>query len=301
MYRVVILLLFTNLFFMLHSTGNIAKYINLKYSFLSYSMIYVLLFLTIAEGIRWYFSDKKKTIENECTVCQDDHEHVHEHEHHPHHDHDKKAISKGKKIKNFLAYTFVLIPAISGVILPVATLDSKLVDAKGFSFPALEDSADQYGMHQVLNPDMSPFMGKDDFLDLVNKESQSYVGKNDITLTDEDYLVGLEVLYHYTGKFAGKSITMKGFTYNGPDLDSNQIFLLRFGIIHCVADSGAFGMMIQFPNDIHLPNDQWYQVTGKIDTVYYPPMKATIPVLKVTSYQMITQPKDPYVYRNSLK
>ena len=296
MFKVIILLLFTNLFFMLHSTGDIAKYINLKYSFLSYSMIYVLLFLTIAEGIRWYFSDKKNKNENECIVCQHDHEHNHDHNH----EHDKKTISKGKKIKRFLSYTFVLIPAISGVVLPVATLDSKLVDAKGFQFPALEDGNDKYGMHQVLNPDMSQFMGKDAFLDLVSKESKSYKPKDYITLTDQDYLVGLEVLYNYAGDFVGKKITMNGFAYNGPNLDSNQLFLLRFGIIHCVADSGAFGMMIQFPNDIHIPNDAWYQVTGTLGTVYYAPMKTRIPVLKVSSYKTISQPKDPYVYRNSL-
>ncbi|MDQ6596312.1 TIGR03943 family putative permease subunit [Bacillus salipaludis] len=93
---------------------------------------------------------------------------------------------------------------------------------------------------------------------------------------------------------------MKGFSYNGPGLQSNQLFLLRFGIIHCVADSGAFGMMIQFPKNIHIPNDQWYQVTGTMDTVFYQPMKMKIPVLKVTSYKTIPKPNDPYVYRNSL-
>jgi len=298
MFRVIILLLFTNLFFMLHSTGNIAKYINLKYSFLSYSMIYVLFFLTIVEGIRWYFSDKKKKDEHECKVCQHNHEHNHEHEHHHHH--DKPAVSTGKKIKRFFALSFVLLPAISGVVLPVATLNSKLVDAKGFSFPTLEDGNDKYAMHQVLNPDMSQFMGKDAFLDLVNKESKSYQPKDYITLTDQDYLVGLEVLYNYAGDFAGKKITMNGFAYNGPHLNSNQIFMLRFGIIHCVADSGAFGMMVQFPNDIKIPNDEWYQVTGTLDTIYYAPMKARIPVLKVSDYKTISQPKDPYVYRNSL-
>jgi putative membrane protein len=287
MYRIIILLLFTNLFFMLHSTGDISKYINMKYNFLSYSMIYVLLLLTIAEGVRWYFSDKKKEKEHDGCDCHHDHAH------------DKKKESKGKKIKKFLSYTMVLIPALSGVLLPVATLDSKLVDAKGFQFPTLEDGNDKYAMHQVLNPDMSQFMGKDAFLNLVTKESKSYKVKDHITLTDEDYLKGLEVIYNFSGNFVGKTITMKGFSYNGPSLSSNQLFLLRFGIIHCVADSGAFGMMVQFPNSIHIPNDQWYQVTGTLDTVYYPPFKAKIPVLKVTSYKIISKPKDPYVYRNS--
>ncbi|MED1470324.1 TIGR03943 family putative permease subunit [Bacillus salipaludis] len=297
MYRIVILLLFTNLFFMLHSTGNISKYINQKYSFLSYSMIYVLFFLTIVEGIRWYFASKKNETgpQHNCD-CHHGHDH---HHHHGHGEGTEKKFTK-KKFKKILGYTFVLIPAISGVVLPVATLDSQLVDAKGFSFPALEDGNDKYGTHQVLNPDMSKFMNQGDFQDLVHKEAKSYVGKNNIALTDKDFLVGLEVIYNFPGTFAGKTITMKGFSYNGPGLQPNQLFLLRFGIIHCVADSGAFGMLIQFPNNIHIPNDQWYQVTGTMDTVFYQPMKMKIPVLKVTSYKTIPKPNDPYVYRNSL-
>ncbi|NHM32609.1 TIGR03943 family putative permease subunit [Neobacillus terrae] len=292
MFRIIILLLFTNLFFMLHSTGDISKYINMKYSFLSYSMIFVLFFLTIAEGIRWYFSDKKKHDEQDDCGCDSGH---------CHHDHqsDKNKKPKGKKVKRCLSYAIVIIPALSGVLLPVATLDSKLVDAKGFQFPALEDGNDKYGMHQVLNPDMSQFMGKDAFLDLVTKESKSYKPKEHITLTDEDYLKGLEVIYNYQGDFTGKKITINGFSYNGPNLNKNQIFLLRFGIIHCIADSGAFGMMVQFPNDVQIPNDQWYQVTGKLETVYYQPFKSKVPVLKVTNYKTISKPKDPYVYRNS--
>jgi putative membrane protein len=292
MFRVVILLLFTNLFFNLHLSGNISKYINMKYAYLSESMVVVLFLLTIAEGIRWFSAEnKQQTEEHIGCECHHDHEH--------HDEVPKMKGSRGKKLKRLLSYSFVLLPALTGVLLPVATLNSQLVDAKGFQFPTLEDGNNKDGMHQVLNPDMSQFLGKDAFLDLVQKESKAYKVKDEITLTDDDYLKALEVIYNYSGDFVGKTITLKGFTYNGPDLNNNQIFLLRFGIIHCIADSGAFGMMIQFPNDMAMPNDQWYQVTGKLDTVYYKPMKAKIPVLKVTSYKTISEPKDPYVYRNS--
>lgn len=287
MFRVVILLLFTNLFFYLHLSGNISKYINMKYSFLSYSMIYALFFLTIVEGIRWYLKEKKSEIELECHECHHDHSH----------DHNKPSF--GKKLKRTVSYTMIVLPALTGVFLPVATLDSQLVNAKGFSFPTLEDGADRYGMHQILNPDMSKFMGQDAFTDLVKKEFKSYKGNDHITLTDEDYLKGLEVIYNFSGEFVGKTMTMKGFSYNGPGLNGNQIFLFRFGIIHCIADSGVFGMMIQFPENVHIPNDQWYEVTGTMDTMYYQPFKMKIPILKVTDYKIIPQPKDAYVYRNS--
>jgi putative membrane protein len=258
-------------------------------------MIYAMFFLAIAEGIRWFISEKKNSKETECHDCTHEHNHEHAHEH----DHNQKRPLFGKKVKKFIAYAMVLLPTLTGILLPISTLDSNLVDAKGFQFPTLEDANDQYGMHQILNPDMSKFMGKDGFTQLVNKEYKSYKGKNHITLTDEDYLQGLEVIYNFAGNFQGKTLTMKGFTYNGPHLDSNQIFLFRFGMIHCVADSGVFGMLIQFPNDIHMPNDQWYQVTGTVDSQYYAPFKMRIPVLKVTDYKTIGKPKDPYVYRNS--
>ncbi|MFZ7945883.1 TIGR03943 family putative permease subunit [Neobacillus sp. 19] len=287
MFRVIILLLFTYLFFYLHMSGNITKYINMKYSFLTNSMIYALFFLTIVEGIRWYLSEKKSEKDEDCHVCHHDHPHT------------IKKPTLGKRIKRVVAYSMIILPALTGVLLPVATLDSKLVNAKGFQFPALEDGADRYGMHQILNPDMSQFMGKDGFLELVHKEFTSYKGKEQITLTDEDYLKGLEVIYNFSGEFVGKTITMKGFSYNGPGLDDNQIFLFRFGIIHCIADSGVFGMLIEFPDQVHIPNDKWYQVTGTVDTMYYQPFKMKIPILKVTDYKIIEQPKDAYVYRNS--
>lgn len=284
MARVIILLLFTNLFFTLHMSGDITKYINMKYSILSSSMIYILFFLTIAEGIRWYKSDKKNEAKADCHECAASH-----------------LVEAGKrtKLKRAASFVLIILPAITGVFLPVATLDSSLVNAKGFQFPALEDGTNPYGMHQVMNPDMSKFMGKDAFLDLVHKEFKSYKGKNHIILTDEDYLKGIEVIYNFPGEFSGKTITMKGFSYNGPGLNANQIFLFRFGIIHCIADSGVFGMLVQFPENVQIPNDEWYEVTGTVDTMYYQPFKMKIPFLKVTGYKTIEKPKDPYVYRNS--
>ncbi|MDP4105966.1 MAG: DUF1980 domain-containing protein, partial [Bacillota bacterium] len=72
MYKVLILLLTTNLFFMLHATGNISKYINMKYSFLSASMIVILLILTIIEGIKLWFSGEKKEEHDDCD-CHHEH------------------------------------------------------------------------------------------------------------------------------------------------------------------------------------------------------------------------------------
>ena len=110
MFKVLILILTTNLFFMLHVTGNISKYINMKYSFLSASMIVILFILTVVEGIKLWSSGVKKEEQHDCDCSHNDHDHEHHHDH----GHKKKKQSVGKRIKKFLAYTVVLVPAISG-------------------------------------------------------------------------------------------------------------------------------------------------------------------------------------------
>ena len=88
---------------------------------------------------------------------------------------------------------------------------------------------------------------------------------------------------------------MDGFIYN--DQESLSVFAFRFGLIHCVADSGVFGMLLDMPNGVHLENDHWVHVKGKLSSMFYQPFKATIPYLEVESWSSIPKPKDEYVYR----
>ena len=48
----------------------------------------------------------------------------------------------------------------------------------------------------------------------------------------------MEVIYDYPDEFAGKTFTLTGFIYKDPQ-DPGSQFLFRFGIIHCIADSGS--------------------------------------------------------------
>jgi putative membrane protein len=48
---------------------------------------------------------------------------------------------------------------------------------------------------------------------------------------------------------------------------------------------------------MHPKNDEWYSVTGELESIYYQPFKKTIPLLKVSSHSKIAEPDDPYVYR----
>ncbi|EIJ81997.1 YcgQ [Bacillus methanolicus PB1] len=281
MFRTLILMLFTFFFFHLHATGNITKYINMKYSYLSYIAIFIFAILTIVQAYVYLKELGEKETESH-TCCDHDHDHDHEN--------DKPFF------KRIFVYAIFSFPLISGLFFPVATLDSNIVKSKGFSFKSME-TADPYAQTQYLRPDSSVYYGKDGYDELMQKELEKYSSKEEVELTDDDYLKGMETLYNFPGEFLGDTISFDGFAFKGEAINERQMFVLRFGVIHCIADSGVFGMLVEFPEEVQIKNDQWLHVKGTLSSIYYQPFKSTIPVLKVKEWNQIEQPKDPYVYR----
>ncbi|MGG3609714.1 TIGR03943 family protein [Priestia megaterium] len=282
MFRVLILLGFTMIFMHLHATGDISKYINMKYSWISYGTIFLLWFLTIAELVFYMTgSDEKEQGHDRNCDCGCGHSH-----------------ESPNKWKRRAWYPLYFLPVLTVFFFPVATLDSNIVEAKGFHFP-IYDKKDPYSSHQFLQPDTSSFYGEDAYDKMIHKDLKKFSKGKTINLEDEEFLNAMETIYRYPGEFTGKQIKFKGFMYHTKELKDNQYFLFRFGIIHCIADSGVFGMLVQFPDDVSFKNDDWVTVTGEVSTMYYQPFKKTIPIVKVTKVNREEKPDDPYVYRNN--
>ncbi|WP_303984772.1 TIGR03943 family putative permease subunit [Niallia circulans] len=278
MFRIFVLIGFTYLFLHLHATGDISKYINMKYAYISESAIYIFVLFTII-CVYNYVKKDKHTHDESCNHCG--HDHAHE---------------ENSWWKRGLTIITLLIPILTGLILPVATLDSNIVEKKGLYFPAY-DEGDEYSQHQFLQPNTSSYYGKEGYAEVMDKGLDKIKNLPEIKLGEDNFLNDLETIYNYPGQFMDRKVTLTGFTYKEEDLTNNQLFLLRFGIIHCIADAGVFGMLLDIPDELKRENDQWLQVTGKLETVYYQPFKKTIPILKVTDWKSINQPDDPYVYR----
>jgi putative membrane protein len=139
MLRTLILIGLTYLFMHLHATGDISKYINMKYSFISYSAIYILGMFTL---ISIYFLMKEDQHNHE--QCGDDCGHSHE---------------ENTWWKKVLTYGIFIIPILTGLFLPIATLDSNIVEKKGFYFPVY-DEGDPNSLHQFLQPDTSVYWSR---------------------------------------------------------------------------------------------------------------------------------------------
>lgn len=105
----------------------------------------------------------------------------------------------------------------------------------------------------------------------------------------------MELIYLFPDEFSGRNITYTGFVYNEPGHDGYQ-FLFRFGIIHCIADSGVYGLLTT-GNETSYKDNTWITATGTISLEYDKNLEQTLPVLHVSTFKETDEPDNPYVYR----
>lgn len=286
MIRFLILSGYFELMMYLQVSGKLDQYINVHYRYLVILSMILSALLALVQLYIWVKSDSvkgKKQVDEE----------VH---HHHDHDHDHGLTKPSQRV---IAYVLLALPVIVGTLFPTVSLDTTIVEAKGFNFPISKESVGDPEMQtQYLKPDTSIYFNKSDYLDQMKKLKEKYDDKQLIKITDENYLEVMELIYNYPSEFIGKKISYEGFVYKTPDGEKEDNFLFRFGIIHCVADSGVFGLLTHMPEGTNVKNDEWYKVEGTIQSDYYEPFKRDIPVVEVNTLTKIEAPKNQYVYRS---
>lgn len=286
MIRFLILSGYFELMMYLQVSGKLDQYINVHYRYLAILSMILSALLALVQLYIWVKSDSVKGKK------QGDEE-VH---HHHDHDHDHGLTKPSQRV---IAYVLLALPVIVGTLFPTVSLDTTIVEAKGFNFPISKESVGDPEMQtQYLKPDTSIYFNKSDYLDQMKKLKEKYDDKQLIKITDENYLEVMELIYNYPSEFIGKKISYEGFVYKTPDGEKEDNFLFRFGIIHCVADSGVFGLLTHMPEGTNVKNDEWYKVEGIIQSDYYEPFKRDIPVVEVNTLTKIEAPKNQYVYRS---
>ncbi|MDQ2182167.1 TIGR03943 family putative permease subunit [Enterococcus hirae] len=286
MIRFLILSGYFELMMYLQVSGKLDQYINVHYRYLAILSMILSALLALVQLYIWVKSDSvkgKKQVDEE----------VH---HHHDHDHDHGLTKPSQRV---IVYVLLALPVIVGTLFPTVSLDTTIVEAKGFNFPISKESVGDPEMQtQYLKPDTSIYFNKSDYLDQMKKLKEKYDDKQLIKITDENYLEVMELIYNYPSEFIGKKISYEGFVYKTPDGEKEDNFLFRFGIIHCVADSGVFGLLTHMPEGTNVKNDEWYKVEGTIQSDYYEPFKRDIPVVEVNTLTKIEAPKNQYVYRS---
>ena len=279
MLRFLILSGYFELMMYLQVSGKLDQYINVHYRYLAILSMILSALLALVQLYLWVKNGKAE---------EETHEHDHDHDH-----------GLSKPYQRGIAYVLLALPVIVGTLFPTVSLDTTIVEAKGFNFPVSKESVGDPEMQtQYLKPDTSIYFNKSDYLDQMSELKEKYGDKQTIEITDENYLEVMELIYNYPSEFIGKKISYEGFVYQTPNDSNADVFLFRFGIIHCVADSGVFGLLTHMPEGVTVKNDEWYKIEGTIQSDYYQPFKREIPSVVVTNAEIVAAPKNQYVYRS---
>lgn len=279
MLRFLILSGYFELMMYLQVSGKLDQYINVHYRYLAILSMILSALLALVQLYLWVKNGKAE---------EETHEHDHDHDH-----------GLSKPYQRGIAYVLLALPVIVGTLFPTVSLDTTIVEAKGFNFPVSKESVGDPEMQtQYLKPDTSIYFNKSDYLDQMNELKEKYGDKQTIEITDENYLEVMELIYNYPSEFIGKKISYEGFVYQTPNDSNADVFLFRFGIIHCVADSGVFGLLTHMPEGVTVKNDEWYKIEGTIQSDYYQPFKRENPSVVVTNAEKVSAPKNQYVYRS---
>lgn len=199
-----------------------------------------------------------------------------------------------------LSPLILILPVLVALTVPTVTLDATTVAAKGYQFPLAEGSNAQVATDdgqtiQYLKPDTSTYFTSATYHQTMAQALAKYEQQETITITASNYMEVMELIYLYPDRFLGRDITYTGFIYNEPGHQDYQ-FLFRFGIIHCIADSGVYGLLTT--NSSHqYPDDSWLTVTGRLKLEYDQLLNQTLPVLHITKETIVSKPSNPYVYR----
>ncbi len=279
MLRFLILSGYFELMMYLQVSGKLDQYTNVHYRYLAILSMILSALLALVQLYLWVKNGKAE---------EETHEHDHDHDH-----------GLSKPYQRGIAYVLLALPVIVGTLFPTVSLDTTIVEAKGFNFPVSKESVGDPEMQtQYLKPDTSIYFNKSDYLDQMSELKEKYGDKQTIEITDENYLEVMELIYNYPSEFIGKKISYEGFVYQTPNDSNADVFLFRFGIIHCVADSGVFGLLTHMPEGVTVKNDEWYKIEGTIQSDYYQPFKREIPSVVVTNAEKVAAPKNQYVYRS---
>ena len=279
MLRFLILSGYFELMMYLQVSGKLDQYINVHYRYLAILSMILSALLALVQLYLWVKNGKTE---------EETRGHDHDHDH-----------GLSKPYQRGIAYVLLALPVIVGTLFPTVSLDTTIVEAKGFNFPVSKESVGDPEMQtQYLKPDTSIYFNKSDYLDQMSELKEKYGDKQTIEITDENYLEVMELIYNYPSEFIGKKISYEGFVYQTPNDSNADVFLFRFGIIHCVADSGVFGLLTHMPEGVTVKNDEWYKIEGTIQSDYYQPFKREIPSVVVTNAEKVAAPKNQYVYRS---
>lgn len=292
--RAFILLAFAVMLCKFHFSGDITKFINPKYENLSQAASILFFILFIIQNTRIW------TIEKNIP-----HHHCHHdnHTHHCHHDHGNSPFNK----KKLISYLVIVLPLVTGFLLPAKVLDASIADKKGgltvltnqkqTTSETTKVQEETTHENPIVHSSVSEpkIILQNEYDQLIKQFEQS----STVIMNDEVFSTYYDEIQMNLNKYKGKDIEIKGFVYKEEGLEQDQLVIARFLITHCVADAGIIGFISELPEASTLEVNTWINAQGVLDTTTYNGNE--IPIIKITNWEEIKEPKEPYLYPIHIK
>jgi uncharacterized repeat protein (TIGR03943 family) len=94
----------------------------------------------------------------------------------------------------------------------------------------------------------------------------------------------------------GQPVHLVGIVARGDNLPSDQFVLLRYSIVHCVADAQPIGLLVQVPPGQAARNDDWVELDGTLSSS----PRAGASLISIAATRITPTNEPPYPYLQSL-
>lgn len=290
--KTIILGIFASFFIMLHSSGDILKYVNPKYEYISKIAMVIFICLFLIQIFR--ILQKKKRAGHVCTSGCD-------------HDHHGNGVLSLRKV---FGYSIIAFPMVTGFTFEPATLNAKIAGNKGL-FAQISKGNEDPSEKPSLTENAESLTEKEN-IDIYSEEynpvpNNNYMSeeelddKKKLLQASETIEMKEDIFGSYYGSinkapqdYIGRKIKMSGFVFKEEGFASDQLVLSRFMITHCLADASVLGFLTQFEEASIFEEDTWLEMEGVLDVTTYDGYE--MPIIKATSWKVIDEPAEPYVF-----
>ncbi|GGE59995.1 TIGR03943 family putative permease subunit [Priestia taiwanensis] len=172
-----------------------------------------------------------------------------------------------RKKRTFITYLLFILPIVTGFLFHDNVMDASIAEKRGIQIGTAQASTGGY---------------------------EALIDAERIDIQEDEIVFTLGAISNDIDLFVGKEISFTGFIYRDSNTKDNEIYVARFGMACCVADSIVVGMLGKGDMVANLKNDEWVRVTGKIEKTVQNGL--TFPIIDVQEVQEVNMPANPYVY-----
>jgi uncharacterized repeat protein (TIGR03943 family) len=92
----------------------------------------------------------------------------------------------------------------------------------------------------------------------------------------------------------GQSVRVTGMVMTSDALEAREFAVLRYAIVHCVADARPVALLVVAPAPVNMQSDQWVQVEGELSSRAREGERlVTIVARRITP---VAEPNNPYLF-----